>query len=152
MAYAVLAETKDGNVLTLRRGFVCRDDAEDHPVQLSLWKRVWVEKEVTAPVAEACLPPKPWDWVASGAAVANGTFHAYLVDATGRKIGAIWGKGREKELVADHILECCNGRDDDDFGLPERLARPLRGYAERENTTARAIISEAVSGYLGLSA
>jgi len=36
--------------------------------------------------------------------------------------------------------------------LPERLARPLLEYAEQQNTTARAVISEAVSAYLGFSA
>ncbi len=42
--YAVKAETKEGNVLTLRRGFVSYDAAEDHPVQMKLWTRVWVER------------------------------------------------------------------------------------------------------------
>jgi hypothetical protein len=56
---------------------------------------------MTLPVA---LPPLPWDWVAAGSPAANGAFHAYLVDATGRKIAAIWGKGHEKEAIADFIL------------------------------------------------
>lgn len=56
----------------------------------------------------ATLPPLPWDWVAAGIPTANGQFHAYLVDATGRKIAAIWGKGAEKELIADHILKSVN--------------------------------------------
>ena len=56
----------------------------------------------------AALPPFPWDWVASGAPSANGQFHAYLVDATGRKIAAIWGKGAEKEAIADFILRAVN--------------------------------------------
>lgn len=107
--YAVKAETHEGNVMTLRRGFACEEDAENHPVKLSLWKRVWVEpigtiqKERPAPQ----LPPKPWDWVSSGAVSANGTFHAYLVDANGRKIAAIWG-GEAKALIADHILQSVN--------------------------------------------
>jgi hypothetical protein len=54
------------------------------------------------------LPPFPWDWVASGVPSNNGKFHAYLVDATGRKLAAIWGKGEEKEAIADFILECVN--------------------------------------------
>lgn len=107
--YAVRAETHEGNVMTLRRGFTSEDAAEDHPVQMNLWKRVWVEPvgliqtDRPAPV----LPPKPWDWVAAGATSNNGTFHAYLVDANGRKIAAIWG-GEAKKLIADHILERCN--------------------------------------------
>jgi hypothetical protein len=54
------------------------------------------------------LPPFPWDWVAAGAPSNNGAFHAYLVDANGRKIAAIWGKGTEKEAIADFILTRCN--------------------------------------------
>lgn len=59
-------------------------------------------------MTDVTLPPKPWDWIASGAPSANGQFHAYLVDATGRKIAAIWGKAGEKELIADHILQSVN--------------------------------------------
>ena len=44
MEYAVKAETKEGDVIILRRGFPSRSGAEDHPVRLSLWKRVWVER------------------------------------------------------------------------------------------------------------
>jgi hypothetical protein len=108
--YAVKAETHEGNVMVLRRGFMSEDAAEDHPVTAKHWKRVWVEAialievEQPAPV----LPPKPWDWIAAGAPSNNGNFHAYLVDATGKKIGAIWG-GRAKALIADHILKCVNG-------------------------------------------
>ena len=43
MEYAVKAETYEGKVLTLRRGFASQEEAEDHPIQMSRWKRVWVE-------------------------------------------------------------------------------------------------------------
>jgi hypothetical protein len=43
MEYAVKAETKKGEVVTLQRGFRTKSDAEDYPVRLSLWRRVWVE-------------------------------------------------------------------------------------------------------------
>lgn len=109
MQYAVKAETHEGKVMTLRGGFVSQDAAEDHPVQMNLWKRVWVEPMASEVMRPAELPPRPWDWVTSGTVSANGLFNAYLVDATGRKIGAIWGKGKEKELIADHILKCVNG-------------------------------------------
>jgi hypothetical protein len=46
MEYAVMAETHEGKTMTLRRGFSSQDDAEDHPVQMALWRRVWV-----APIA-----------------------------------------------------------------------------------------------------
>jgi hypothetical protein len=52
MEYAVRAETKEGDVVTLKRGFPSRSDAEDYPVRLSRWQRVWIER-VDAP------PPKP---------------------------------------------------------------------------------------------
>lgn len=112
MEYAVKAETHEGNTVLLRRGFASQEAAEDHPITLSLWKRVWVETIGPTPSAKTAptLPPMPWDWVAAGVADARGSFHAYLVDATGRKIAAIWGKDGEKQLIADRIIECVNAR------------------------------------------
>lgn len=52
MEYAVRVETKEGDVVTLKRGFPSRSDAEDYPVRLSQWQRVWIER-VDAP------PPNP---------------------------------------------------------------------------------------------
>lgn len=43
MEFVVKAETHEGNVKTLRRGFATQDAAEDHRVVMSQWKRVWVE-------------------------------------------------------------------------------------------------------------
>lgn len=43
-AFTVKAETLAGKVVTLRKGFSSREDAEDHPVKLSQWKRVWVDE------------------------------------------------------------------------------------------------------------
>ena len=43
MEYAVRAETKEGDVVTLKRGFPSLSDAEDYPVRLCRWRRVWVE-------------------------------------------------------------------------------------------------------------
>jgi hypothetical protein len=48
MEYAVRAETKEGDVVTLKRGFPSRSDAEDHPIHLHLWRRVWVEPAATS--------------------------------------------------------------------------------------------------------
>jgi hypothetical protein len=114
MEYAVVGEDHEGNVCTIKDGFTKASHAEDYPVRLSDWKRVWV-MPVDAPKPAAALkpeapslPPKPWDWVAAGTPQANGKFQAYLVDATGRKIAAIWGRSGEKELIADHILDRCN--------------------------------------------
>jgi hypothetical protein len=41
--YVVKAETHEGKILILRRGFASEEEAEDYPIQMSLWKRVWVE-------------------------------------------------------------------------------------------------------------
>jgi hypothetical protein len=43
--------------------------------------------------------PRPWDfeWVS---AKASGGGHLYIIDSTGRKIAAIWGKAEEKEFAA----------------------------------------------------
>jgi hypothetical protein len=43
--------------------------------------------------------PGPLDWMAVSAN-ASGGFHAYMVDANGRKIAALWGKAKEKEANA----------------------------------------------------
>ena len=51
MEYAVKAETKEGDVITLRRGFPSRSDAEDFPVRLSRWRRVWVERQLSEQVS-----------------------------------------------------------------------------------------------------
>ena len=44
MEYAVKAETPEGHIVTLRRGFASTEDAEEHRVKLSQWRRVWVEE------------------------------------------------------------------------------------------------------------
>jgi cytochrome oxidase assembly protein ShyY1 len=43
MEYVVKAETRDGKTVIVKRGFASREDAEEHPVRMSEWKRVWVE-------------------------------------------------------------------------------------------------------------
>lgn len=43
--WQVCAQAVDGGgPLVLRRGFPSREAAEDHPVKLALWARVWVEE------------------------------------------------------------------------------------------------------------
>ena len=42
--YAVKGENPDGIVVILRRGFASKNEAEDHRVVMSQWKRVWVER------------------------------------------------------------------------------------------------------------
>ena len=59
MEYAVRAETKEGDVVTLKRGFPSLSDAEDYPVRLCRWRRVWVEPAATS------VPQQPlrYDWI-----------------------------------------------------------------------------------------
>lgn len=49
------------------------------------------------------LPPLPLDWTSSATPSANGAFHVYLVDANGRKVGALWGTSPEKQAMAKAI-------------------------------------------------
>ena len=42
--YAVKAQNPEGIVVILRRGFASRNEAEDHRVTMSQWKRVWIER------------------------------------------------------------------------------------------------------------
>jgi hypothetical protein len=51
--------------------------------------------------------PRPWDWqwVSAGA---TGRGHIYILDASGRKIAAVWGKAGEKEHTADLIIDSVN--------------------------------------------
>ncbi len=43
MEYAVKGEAHDGKIRIVKRGFASKEEAEDHPVRRSLWRRVWVE-------------------------------------------------------------------------------------------------------------
>ena len=43
MEYVVKAETREDNIAVLKRGFASKEEAEDHPIRMSDWKRVWVE-------------------------------------------------------------------------------------------------------------
>lgn len=47
-------------------------------------------------MGEPKFTPGPWDWAAAQTFSANGGFHLYLTDNTGRKIAALWGKEDEK--------------------------------------------------------
>jgi hypothetical protein len=54
------------------------------------------------------LPPLPWDWVTALQPNSNHYFNIYLVDATGRKIAAIWGPHEHRPAVAKAIVEAVN--------------------------------------------
>jgi len=52
--------------------------------------------------------PRPWNVEWSASFTANGVGHVYIVDATGRKIAAIWGKADEKGDTAALIVRVVN--------------------------------------------
>jgi hypothetical protein len=106
--YCLKAETHEGEIFTLRGGFASKEEAEDHPVILRHWKRVWAEPYEPTPGRQPTLPPFPWDWMATGKPTANGSMHTYLIDANGKKIAAIWGANSDKKLVCDFIVEAVN--------------------------------------------
>ncbi len=57
MEYAVKGEAHDGKIRIVKRGFASKEEAEDHPVRLSLWRRVWVEA-IRAPDDGSAISPK----------------------------------------------------------------------------------------------
>lgn len=44
MEFVVKGETREGRIMILKRGFASQDKAEDYPIRMSDWKRVWVEQ------------------------------------------------------------------------------------------------------------
>ena len=52
------------------------------------------------------LPPGPWTWTDNGPIDRPlGTGFVYLHDATGRRIGTVWGTPAEKVAIANLICE-----------------------------------------------
>lgn len=54
---------------------------------------------------------RPWRVQWSETFSMNGQGHIYLIDATGRKIAAIWGKAEEKADTAALIVRAVNAYD-----------------------------------------
>ena len=56
--------------------------------------------------SDDALPPAPWTWTDNGPIDRPlGTGFVYLHDATGRKIGTVWGSPGEKVAIANLICE-----------------------------------------------
>jgi hypothetical protein len=53
MEYVVKGETPEGEITIVKRGFASREEAEDHPIRMSRWKRVWVERMQSSTEDEA---------------------------------------------------------------------------------------------------
>ena len=96
MTYQVMCETNEGTTHILRKGFATKDAALDHPVRLSLWKRVWVKKSPPVVKKDESPPMLPWsvEWVGG---------YAYMVDSKGRKIASLLGNQKCREYVANII-------------------------------------------------
>jgi hypothetical protein len=63
------------------------------------------------------LPPGPWTWTDNGPIDRPlGTGFVYLHDATGRRIGTVWGTPAEKVAIANLI---CEARDQFDTAPQE---------------------------------
>jgi hypothetical protein len=93
MTFRVMCETHQGTVHIIRCGFLSEEEALDHPVTLSRWRRVWVEEEPQAPKRNETSPPLPWsiEWC--------GGF-AYVVAADGTKIASLLGTQKRREFTA----------------------------------------------------
>lgn len=108
MAEAKLVGGGRGQPVTLRGGFPSRDAAEDHPVLMSAWARVWVEetprgKERKAAGSVDTRPPDmPWS-------IERRVKHAYLLDCHGRRIGTFLGPSERQEQIIRIIEERCGG-------------------------------------------
>jgi hypothetical protein len=56
--------------------------------------------------SRGALPPGPWTWTDNGPIDRPlGTGFVYLHDATGRRIGTVWGTPAEKVAIANMICE-----------------------------------------------
>lgn len=98
MRFVLKGETHPGAILTIRR-FKTREAAEEHPVLMKYWKRVWVEED-TAPEPPVLdyAPPLPWsvEWVH--------TF-TYVRDAENNRIMTLYGPMKRREHLERMLRE-----------------------------------------------
>lgn len=86
LVFKVMAETKNGKVMALRYGFSTKEAAEDHPVKLSLWSRVWVEEDRGLPeTPKPTTAPVPWSFERVG------NKFTYVRDAEQRRVMSLHG-------------------------------------------------------------
>lgn len=92
-AWVVRAETLGNRVPVVLRYFDTKEEAESHPVKLSLWHRVWVEKtpEPEKHAATLRLPWRPENPV--------GSRFTYLRDADGVRIASLLGPEEQRQRV-----------------------------------------------------
>lgn len=100
MPYAVKGETEHGELIL--RTFETREEAEDHPVKLSAWRRVWIERVDSKPA-----PPRPsrscrLPWTIEEPA---GKSFTYLRDADGARIASLFGTFEERQQSIEILRE-----------------------------------------------
>ena len=98
--FEVRAECLEGGILVLRR-FATREEAEDHPVTMAYWKRVWVQEADPAPVRDTISPPLPWrpEWRGK---------RGYILDANGKALISLLGTPERQEHAAKLICSAVN--------------------------------------------
>ncbi|BAQ18337.1 hypothetical protein [Methyloceanibacter caenitepidi] len=99
LRFVVKGETKNGAILTLRR-FKSRDEAEDHPVTMKYWKRVWVEEDFTPPA-----PPPPTDAPLPWRVEAISNKFTYIRDAAGRRVLSLHGVEARRSRIEQVLRE-----------------------------------------------
>lgn len=96
--FEVKVETHDGGIHVLRR-FAAREEAEDHPVKLSQWKRVWIERaEPKKTIADA---PLPWTIKTEGR-------WTYLIDGNGKRMASLYGSKERLDAIEKILIERCS--------------------------------------------
>lgn len=100
MTWEVRAETHEGKDVCLRRGFQTHDDAENHPIKLSKWRRVWVQETAVQAVSSPATLRLPWQ-VIQGASER----FTYIEDADGSRIASLWGAFERRERVIRILVD-----------------------------------------------
>ena len=100
--YQVRARSKATGASLIIRRFATQDEAIEHALKADMraWDDVWVEPGTwpagsNPPPTEP--PPFPWTVLWQGQ-------HAYVIDADGRKIAVLLGSQRQREFVAEIIM------------------------------------------------
>lgn len=85
-AFNVMGEDHKGNVYVIRKGFRSEEAAEDHPVTMKYWKRVWVSQNV-----KAAHGPAPEDAPLPWSVEKCGKVFTYIRDAENRRVMSLHG-------------------------------------------------------------
>ena len=98
MTWEVRAEMLEGGEGTIRKGFPTREAAEDYPIKLALWRRVWVQKTVLPVAPKAATLRQPWTIEEP-----VGNSFTYLRDADGARIASLLGRAEQRDRFVDAL-------------------------------------------------